>query len=935
MPEHDPSDLILSMEIVCATSREPIALLERDGTVLWANASMRRTYGVDPHGGRGGLLGELVCARDPNTHDPVTLAGATHDDDDPLDCTTRHVLGHVVRVACERRLLSEHHGHVMVTLRDVTWRHCQMGLHAARAAMLDVPDAGLEDTLQKLLDTLYDYTIGMAPTVMLYEPESRTLTCAASRGLPKGYVEQLVDAPIGVGVGTCSHAVATNQRTITEDFLTDPRWATFTDLARQSSMRSCWSEPIRSSDGQMLGSFALYYGEPRVPTDHELLFFTEAAGLVRETIERARHASEVREVRRRQERIERRFQQLHYHAADAIVTADAQRYIVNVNEAAEAMFGWPREELLGKRIEVLVPFELQTFHQGAASRFVLKDTHDRIPPRVIKARKRDGEIIDAEASLFSFADGGEFFATAIIRDLSEVRRLERLHAHEATLRKLIVDHVPAMIYWQGVDRAIQGCNIAFANALGYATPDDLIGTRGPVPLGWTVLAHIDPLDEDRMLAGEIEAHTQEFVLQGPQGQERTVVVENTCIRDDHDEIIGLLGVCTDVTDTRRAAARAVQQQKLEALGRLVGGVAHDFNNMLFVIQSNLELIEDTLEPDDTFARTCAREALVASERGSRLTRQLLSSSRRATLTPTVVDLNDTLDRVHSMLARTLPATISVHLERTPYTCMARVDQSLTENALLNLAINARDAMKGNGTLTLSVDEVHLEGGPGLGLSRGAYARVRVRDEGEGMTPDVLASAFDPFFTTKPVDEGTGMGLAMVHGFVHQSGGAITLESEPGEGTTVTLYFPSHSGSPDHESEVEDVRDDARVLRVLLVEDDPHVRSALTNLLASMNHEVIAVEDAHAALDRLDAASEPRLEVDLILSDAVMPGTIQGPELAEHVGRMRPGLPIVLMSGYPILPSSDAMISTHIHLSKPFTRAALTQAMNEATHAPEG
>ena len=803
MAEHDLADVLRSMEFVCSKSPEPTALLDARGAILWTNASMRRAYGIDTSVRERVRLCDTVVAQDPRTHDRVTLVSQTRDPEH-VECLTRHVQGHTMRVVCERRWLDAEQNFLVVTLRDVTWRHCQMGLHVARAAVLDTNHDSVEDALQRLVDTLYGYTCGMAPCVTLFDQASNTLNCAASRGLPKGYVELLVDVPVNANVGSCSHAVATNERTITENLLTDPKWASFSDLARLSEMRSCWSEPIRSKDGEMLGSFALYYGEPRAATEHGLLFFSEAAALVRETIER-------------------------------------------------------------------------------------------------------------------------------VGRLSEVRRLQRLHSREATLRKLIVDHVPSMIYWQGADRTIQGCNVAFANAIGYSDPDELIGTRAPAPQGWAVVEHIAPLDEELMLSGDVDTHVQEFVLRGARGRERTVVVENMCIRDEHGEIIGLLGVCDDVTDERRATAHAMQQQKLEALGRLVGGVAHDFNNLLFVIQSNLELIEDTLSSDDEFARTCAREALVASERGAKLTRQLLSSSRRATLTPTVIDLNETLTRVHSMLTRTLPATLDVHVEHAPYACTTRIDQSLAENALLNLALNARDAMNDRGNLTLSVDEIHLAHELGLDLPAGLYARVRVRDEGEGMPPDVLAAAFDPFFTTKPVDKGTGMGLAMVHGFVHQSGGAITLESELGKGTTATLYFPSHVGGLEHDSNVEADRDTHHPLHILLVEDDPHVRSALSNLLESMAHRVLAVEHAQAALDVLDAPPTP--PIDLVLSDAVMPGAIQGIELAEHVKALHPDVPIILMSGYPTLPNSDPQTSaSHITLTKPFTRSELTNALYGFVHA---
>ncbi len=770
--------------------------------------------------------------------------------------------------------------------------------------------------------------MGVSPSIMLKNADRESLYCAASRGLPEAYASVITDITLGPNVGTCGTAAYVGERQITEDIIDDPCWRDYQDIALLSGMRACWSEPIRGTHGDVLGTFALYYETPRTPTDQELAFFSSATDLVREALERAQHDRELEMERSARARSERRLQQLHDRAPDAIVTTDSSRRVVSFNNAAERMFGWTREAIVGEFIGVLIPPEHQEFHSDAAERFVSGAGGSHVKPRMVEARHRDGTLFSGEASLYYYIEGDERFATAIIRDVTEQRRLERAHERESALRKVIVDHVPSMIYWKDTAQMIQGCNLPFALAVGAETTEEVFGLETVHPPGWIVTEEVDPIDEKRILDGEINTFSKEVVIRHESGDERTIVIRNMCMKGPEDEIIGILGICDDVTDARRAVDVALQQQKMEALGRLVGGVAHDFNNLLFVIQSNLELIQDELPPGE-FVSACLRDAIDATTRGARLTRQLLSSGRRANLSPRVIDLNDTLVRVESMLKRTIPATIDIELELDHFPCLIQIDVALLENALLNLAINARDAMKRGGVLTIGVDEVILEHEPDLALDTGRYARVRVQDTGEGMTPEVIQRAFEPFFTTKPVDEGTGMGLSMVHGFVVQSQGATRITSEPGEGTTVTLFFPSHEGSLSAISEVDYQPSLEDALRIMLVEDDASVRRALESVLESMGHEVTALENAADALELLEHMDEPP---HVILSDAVMPGTVQGPELSERVRALYPNLQVVLMSGYPVLPASHARLpDLPIQLSKPFSRSELIAALDDAVY----
>lgn len=352
----------------------------------------------------------------------------------------------------------------------------------------------------------------------------------------------------------------------------------------------------------------------------------------------------------------------------------------------------------------------------------------------------------------------------------------------------------------------------------------------------------------------------------------------------------------DVTDQIRTEQQLYESrellhhaQKMEALGQLTGGLAHDFNNLLSVVTSGLELLagDDNLAPEQ---RDTVREMLDATGRGAQLTRTLLSFARRSELSPENVDLDTVTQEMCALAKRTLPANVVVRI-LTHSEARARVDRALLENAFLNLLLNARDALPRGGTVTVSVGVERSFEHPALGF--GNYAWCRVEDDGVGMPESVRQRVFEPFFTTK-THGGTGLGLSMVHGFVTQSGGTVVVESEEGRGSRVTLWLPLSEGPADPRR-AEDERESATTLaaaRVLFVEDDRAVRRALSRVLRRRGYEVVEVDDAEAALARLENES-----FDLVLSDVQMPGEIQGDGLAQEVAD-RYGLPVILLSGNP-------------------------------------
>lgn len=376
-----------------------------------------------------------------------------------------------------------------------------------------------------------------------------------------------------------------------------------------------------------------------------------------------------------------------------------------------------------------------------------------------------------------------------------------------------------------------------------------------------------------------------------------------------------------------AEKRLLQAQRMEAIGQLTGGVAHDFNNLLAVIIGNAELLEDRLGDKDETLNAIFR----AVTRGAELTQRLLAFSRQQPLRPQTFNLDTLVSDMSAMLARTLGEAVTVETKAAPNMWQTTADPGQVENALLNLTINARDAMSGGGRLTIECDNIHVDDtfvGDNPGASIGDYVVLTVRDEGCGMTSEVQARAFESFFTTKDVGEGSGLGLSMVYGFAKQSNGYATIDSEPDRGTAVKLFLPrSVEEIPQPAAPTNENTPQGRGQTILMIEDNPDVRTLCRKLLLDLGYKVIDVPDAAAA----QVALEEEAPVDLVLSDVVLPGGTSGPEFAQTVRQTHPDLKIVFMSGYPAEAANrnDIVSPDEVLLNKPFQRKQLAFALHEA------
>ena len=392
------------------------------------------------------------------------------------------------------------------------------------------------------------------------------------------------------------------------------------------------------------------------------------------------------------------------------------------------------------------------------------------------------------------------------------------------------------------------------------------------------------------------------------------------------------GIIHDLSAQKATEQALRQAQKMEAMGQLTGGIAHDFNNLLTVIIGNLEMLEARLTT--TAQRELATEALEAADLGARLTARLLAFARRSHLEPEIVNLNDFVLGLTEMLHRTMGPTIALSNALTPRLWPTRIDPSQVESAIVNLAVNARDAMPDGGRLSIETGNVSVDAPMAEdieGLPPGDYVRLSVADTGEGMPPDVRERAFEPFFTTKEPGRGTGLGLSMIYGFAKQSGGHATIYSEPGRGTRVNIYLPRHGEAVAAPDLPEDTGPAVTGRTVLVVEDDPRVRRLTVNRLEALGYGTLVAADAHEALALLEADAG---SVDLVFTDLVMPGGISGYELARRVASDWPGLPVLLTSGYADeLVRRDADAIAHLKvLGKPYRQADLAHAIAEALEA---
>ncbi len=611
----------------------------------------------------------------------------------------------------------------------------------------------------------------------------------------------------------------------------------------------------------------------------------------------------------------------------AIYMLDTEGAVVSWNPGAQRLKGYTPAQILG---------------QNFSSFYTEADRLAGLPARALVAAATLGRF-EAEGWRVR-RDGSRFWALAVIepirgedraivgyakvtRDLTERRAAEEtLRRSEAQFRMLVQGVTDYAIYMLDPQGVVASWNAGAQRIKGYSAVE-VVGTHFSRFYRAEERARGEPAAalETAAREGRFEAEGWRVRKDGSQFRANVVI---DAIRDDDGRIIGFAKITRDVT-AQRAAQQALEQarealfqsQKLDAIGQLTGGVAHDFNNLLMVVMSSLSLARRRL-PDDPKLVGLIDNALDGARRGAALTQRMLAFARRQDLNPTVVHLPALVQGMAEMLKRTLGSSVQVQTAFTPDLPPVRVDANQLELALLNLAVNARDAMPTGGQLQLSAQlEAVAEAGA---VAPGRYVRLAVADTGSGMDAATLARATEPFFTTKGAGKGTGLGLAMVHGLAGQSGGGFTLQSQPGQGTTATLWLPVAEQDVAVAASPRAVAPPSTgaALRVLAVDDDPLVLTNTVALLEDLGHTVLPAASAEEALRLLRSDAT----IALLVSDHVMP-QMTGAQLIATVQQERAQLAVVLATGYAELPAG--LPPQVVRLAKPFDQAALALAIADA------
>ena len=621
-------------------------------------------------------------------------------------------------------------------------------------------------------------------------------------------------------------------------------------------------------------------------------------------------------------RIEERLRRLLDSAPDAMVIAGNDGRIVLVNSQTEKLFGYKREELLGQPVEVLVPERFWKHHRSYRDHYMVNpQARPMGAGNELYGLKKDGTEFPVEISLSPQHTDEGTLVSSTIRDITDRKRVEdALRQSEASFRAMIEGTYG--VYRATPEGKLLMINEAMMRMLGYDSEKELLAANLATDVfeknEYSPMLFSQPGRQKQFARSE--AHWKR-----KDGKSITVEISGRQVKNDAGKILYFEVIAEDVSHIRGVEHRLRHVQKMEAIGRLAGGIAHDFNNVLGVIVAYSEMLVDKLHDDpELFPLVCSISKAV--ERGGTLTKQLLAFSRQQVLQPQVISLGDHLEGIREMLARVIGEDIQLSILRADTDLRVKADPTQFEQVIMNLVVNARDAMPDGGRLSIEtsgieIDEEYCTRNPDA--RPGLHAMIAVTDTGSGMGPEVLSRIFEPFFTTKEQGKGTGLGLATIYGIVKQSGGHITAYSEVGHGTTFKVYLPLTSEKTDKASVPAPAGVSPRgVETILLVEDEESLRTVTREFLTNKGYQVIVAEDFNKALE---VAANSELHIHLLMTDVVLPGA-SGPKLAERLAGSRPEMKVLFVSGY----TADALVHRDMHrsefafLSKPFSLNALTQ-----------
>ncbi|NOY77150.1 MAG: PAS domain S-box protein [Calditrichaeota bacterium] len=701
----------------------------------------------------------------------------------------------------------------------------------------------------------------------------------------------------------------------------DPRTREFSSsYLSPIGISSMLDVPIRKG-GEIIGVLCHeQIGSPRQWTEEERSFVLSMADFIAQSIEFHQRMEVEKSLKQTQDKLSN----ILYTVSDGIISVNRENKIIVFNKGAERIFGYDHTEMLGKDIRSLVPDTLKekvlrvlgSIFQGDASTPLLKKQFE------VQGRRKNGDIFPIEISVSKLVMGDEIIITAVLRDISERKRIE------SQLRKLsqVVEQSPLSVMITDRAGTIEYVNPAFTQITGYSA-EEVIGKNPKILQSGKTTPNIYKTMWDRVASGEI--WQGELLDRKKSGQEYWALSLISPIKNKDGLITHYLGIQEDITRQKKLEEQLFQAQKMESIGRLAGGVAHDFNNLLTPILAYSQFLIPEFSEGDPI-REDLEQIRNAGERAARLTRQLLAFSRKQILKLEVLNINEIVGESEKMFRRVIGEDIDFVTILDPELGFTKIDPGQFEQILMNLIINARDAMPQGGkiileTLNVELDENYTQ--QHAQVHPGSYVMLGVSDNGMGMDAETQARIFEPFFTTKEKGKGTGLGLATVYGIVKQSGGYIWVYSEPGKGTTFKIYFPrvreDASEFPAKEILIDTFQGNENIL---VVEDEEVVRRSAIKILTKYGYNVFEASNAGEALLIAEQLDEP---IHLLLTDVIMP-KMSGVQLASRLMELQPQMAVLYMSGYTdnAIVHHGVLDSDKEFLEKPFTPETLTRKVRE-------
>jgi PAS domain S-box-containing protein len=617
-----------------------------------------------------------------------------------------------------------------------------------------------------------------------------------------------------------------------------------------------------------------------------------------------------------------------------LVMIDVAGRIMLVNAETERLFGYSQKQLIGQSVEILVPGDLRTVHSELRTAYTATPSARRMGAGMeLFGQNSSGDRFPVEIGLNPIPTRKGTLILAVIVDISERRNAEKaLHESERMVQGILDTALDGFLQFDS-RLIVTDLNRQTEEIFGWtrqqavgASIHEIFADVQTNSASWVAfVAYLDCHDH------ETTGTRFEFLAQSRAGRDITVELSLTKYLRDSGVLFNAF--IRDVTEQRAADAQFRQVQKMEAIGQLTGGVAHDFNNILTVITGTIEILAEGVA-DRPQLHNITQMIDSAATRGAELTRHLLAFSRKQPLRPRDVDINDLALEAAKLLRATLGEQLRVNLEMSADTWNAIVDPSQLTTAILNLALNARDASPRGGTLVISTGNLHLDGAnlpADADIAPGDYVTIKVGDTGEGMDRATLGRAFEPFFTTKDVGKGTGLGLSMVYGFAKQSKGHVSISSVPDTGTLVTLYLPRSLSVAPVSHEIDDIDPIQRGHEtILIVEDDALVRVYVAAQIAGLGYHTISATDWNEAQAVIDSPAT----IDLLFTDIVLPGPRNGRQIAEAALERRPGLKVLFTSGYTDNAfNSEALLDSGVLLLvKPYRVGELARMIRRALMA---